>query len=325
MTVKELKSTPEGDNRSFSIPLLFHKASVRKARNGSEFLMVELGDRTGTFTANIFGKTQPFDAFAQFKPGSAVRVDGHIEFFNERFSPRILNALTVPDEELAKVMPDLVESCPENADALWQEILDYVEAISHPTLRRTVEIALEEHGERFRICPAAISMHHAYRCGLLEHTTHMARVAKAILPIYQEVDPDLAIAGIILHDMGKLFEYEGENAATKTRTGILQGHVVLGYRIARTAGMKAKLDTDLLERLEHIILSHQGELEWGAAAMAATPEAVFVSMVDNLDAKMGMVQRTLRNTADTEEFSERLAGLQAPLLITPPYPDTEAG
>jgi 3'-5' exoribonuclease len=86
----------------------------------------------------------------------------------------------------------------------------------------------------------------------------------------------------------------------------------------RKAGLKAKLDAERLERLEHIILSHQGEMEWGAAALAATPEAVFVSLIDNLDAKMGMVQRALRLAAEGEEFSERIPGLNAPLLLRKP-------
>ena len=90
--------------------------------------------------------------------------------------------------------------------------------------------------------------------------------------------------------------------------------MVLGYRIARKAAIQANLDPDRRERLEHIILSHQGEPEWGAAARAATPEAVFVSMIDNLDAKMGMVQHALRHTPEKETFSEYLPGLQAPLL-----------
>jgi 3'-5' exoribonuclease len=98
----------------------------------------------------------------------------------------------------------------------------------------------------------------------------------------------------------------------------LQGHVVLGYQLARKAGMKAKLLPDLLERLEHIILSHQGEPEWGAAVYAATPEAVFVSMIDNLDARMGMVQRALRQAVEGDEFSERLPGLNSALLTRPP-------
>ena len=157
-------------------------------------------------------------------------------------------------------------------------------------------------------------MHHAYRHGLLEHTTHMARACKALLPIYPEVDPDLAMAGVLLHDTGKAIEYEGTLATRKSRRGILHGHVVLGYQLARRAGIRAKLDPDRMERLEHIVLSHQGEPEWGAAIYAATPEAVFVSMIDNLDAKMGMVQRALRQAGAGDEFSERLPGLSSPLL-----------
>ena len=106
--------------------------------------------------------------------------------------------------------------------------------------------------------------------------------------------------------------------------GILQGHVVLGYQIVRKAALKARLDPDRLERLEHIVLSHQGEPAWGAAVYAATPEAVFVSMVDNLDARLGMVQRALRQAPENEPFSERLNGLNGPLLLTPlPPPAAE--
>ena len=94
--------------------------------------------------------------------------------------------------------------------------------------------------------------------------------------------------------------------------------MVLGYQLARKAAIKCKLDAERLERLEHIILSHQGEPQWGAAVYAATPEAVFVSMIDNLDAKMGMVQRALRQAGDGDEFSERLPGLNSPLLTRKP-------
>jgi 3'-5' exoribonuclease len=148
----------------------------------------------------------------------------------------------------------------------------------------------------------------------------MARASRALLPLYPEVDADLAMAGVLLHDVGKVIEYEGTLATQRSRKGILQGHVVLGYQLVRKAGLKAKLDADRLERLEHVILSHQGELEYGAAVLAATPEAVFVSMVDNLDARMGMVQRALRQAAAGEEFSEKLLGLNTALLTKKPAP-----
>ncbi|MFA5263381.1 MAG: HD domain-containing protein, partial [Opitutaceae bacterium] len=215
----------------------------------------------------------------------------------------------------AGLIENLVEVAPENPDDLWQELQRHIDAIPHDELRLTVRSVFEEIHANFLSSAAAISMHHAYRHGLLEHTVHMARACKALLPLYPEVDHSLAMAGILLHDAGKTIEYEGALATRRSRKGILQGHVVLGYQLARKAGLKAKLDPDRLERLEHIILSHQGEPEWGAAVYAATPEAVFVSMIDNLDAKMGMVQRALRQGQAGEEFSEKLPGLNAPLLI----------
>ncbi|OYV47701.1 MAG: hypothetical protein B7X06_02865 [Verrucomicrobia bacterium 21-51-4] len=175
---------------------------------------------------------------------------------------------------------------------------------------------MEDIGPAFKITAGAIAMHHAYRHGLMEHTVHMARAAKVLMPLYPQVYPDLTLSGILLHDIGKTLEYTQGRVAKKSQIGILQGHVVLGYRLTRSAAIRSKLEPELLERLEHIILSHQGELEWGAATLAATPEAVFVSMVDNLDAKMGMVQQALRVTPKTEAFSERIPGLQTTLLVS---------
>jgi 3'-5' exoribonuclease len=219
------------------------------------------------------------------------------------------------------LIENLVETAPEDAEALWKEFNGFAASIAHAELRSTVVHVIEEIGEPFRTAPAAVMVHHAYRHGLLEHTVHMARAARALLPLYTEVDPSMAMAGILLHDVGKAIEYEGALAAKKSRRGILQGHVVLGYQLVRRAAIKARLDPDRTERLEHIILSHQGRIEWGAAVLAATPEAVFVSMIDNLDARMGTVQRALRNSLAGEEFTEKLPGLDlSPLLVRRPAP-----
>jgi 3'-5' exoribonuclease len=226
----------------------------------------------------------------------------------------------VTEAELARpgLIDHLVEITPEDPAGLERELAAFIEGIGHPGLQVTVRNALEDLGGTFQTAPAASMMHHAYRHGLLEHTVRMARAAKALAPLYPEVNGDLAMAGILLHDSGKALEFEGTLAPKRTRRGLLQGHVVLGYQLVRKAGLKAKLDPEHLERLEHVILSHQGQLEWGAAVLAATPEAVFVSMIDNLDARMGMVQRAVRQAADGEEFSERIPGLDTQLLTRPP-------
>lgn len=318
LTVRDLKTLSSGD--TFSSVLLLRRLTTKTAKNGNPFLSVELGDKTGSFSLNVFGDSAAYELFTGFKEGGILRIEARVEFFQERLSPKLLRAEAISTDQLAgsPLLANLVETAPEDADALWTEFQQHIASIQHPELRATVQALFDEIGEQFRIAPAAVAMHHAYRHGLLEHTVHMARAAKALLPLYPEVDADLAMAGVLVHDTGKVIEYQGDLVTSKSRKGILQGHVVLGYQLVRKAGIKSKLNADLLERLEHIVLSHQGELEWGAAVIAATPEAVFVAKVDDLDAKMGMVQRLLRQAGENDQFSDRHLGLNAQLLLSKP-------
>ena len=320
-TVRDLKTSgTEANGRPFASLLLVKKITSKTASNGNPFYSVDLGDRTGSFGCTIFSDSPAFDIIKTGGEGAVVRIEGKIDYYQGRLSPKIARADALSEEQLndSSLLETLVEVAPENPVALWAEFETFIEAIGHADLRATVRAVFDDIGTNFQCAPAAVAMHHAYRHGLLEHTTHMARACRALLPLYPEVHADLAMAGILLHDTGKVIEYEGTLAIKRSRRGILQGHVVLGYQLARKAGMKTRLAPDLLERLEHIILSHQGEPEWGAAVYAATPEAVFVSMIDNLDAKMGMVQRALRQAGETDEFSERLPGLSSPLLTKKP-------
>ena len=319
-TIRELKQLDPEKAVPFRGVFLLRRKTSKTARNGNTFLSLELGDSGGSFTTTCFNDSAVFATVEALPEGSILRVSGKTDYFQDRFSPKLqaAEAIDAATAEAEGLLARLVELPPETEDALWAMLEEAVAAIGHSALRETVERVFQERGDAFRKAPAAISMHHAYRHGLLEHTVHMAKACRALLPLYPEVDPDLAIAGTLLHDVGKLDEYEGDFSARVSRIGTLQGHVVLGFRTARKAALQAKLNEDLTERLEHVVLSHQGEKEWGAAAMAATPEAAFVSMVDNLDAKMGMVQRVLRNTPEGDSFSEFLPGLQTRVLVRPP-------
>jgi 3'-5' exoribonuclease len=321
-SVREIKALDRNGADTFASVLLVRRVTAKTAKNGNAFLSVELGDKTGSFSVNVWGDSPAFELFSASKEGGVARVEAKVDYYNGTFSPKLLRAEALSADQLAgsAAMANLVETAPEDGEALWAEFQQHVAAIRHPEIRATVQAVFDDIGEPFRTAPAAVSMHHAYRHGLLEHTVHMARAARALLPLYPEVDHDLALAGVLVHDTGKVIEYQGDLVTTRSRRGLLQGHVVLGYQLVRKAGMKAKLASDLLERLEHIVLSHQGELEWGAAVLAATPEAVFVAKVDDLDAKMGMVQRLLRQGGDnpTEDFSEKHFGLNTQLLLRKP-------
>lgn len=318
VTVSELRKVPPGN--LFRGVFVLKKISTRVARTGASFFSLEFGDRTGTFSCTVFSDHTLAGALREAREGAVVRVEGVTELYQGRFSPKLEDFSTVDEAEVERNgwAEMLTEVSPENFDALCAELEEHIEAIPYEPLRRTTRAALADVGDVFKNSPAAISMHHAYRHGLLEHSCHLARVARALLPLYPQIDPSLAIAGALLHDIGKTVEYSQGLATHRTRAGTLNGHVVLGYRCVRKNGLKNKLAPDVLERLEHIILSHQGKLEWGAAALAATPEAIFISMIDNLDAKMGMVQAALRDTPSGEEFSVYFAGLESQVLVTPP-------
>lgn len=317
-TVSELKQLPKDQKTPFEAVVVLRKSQIKKARNDSEFLMVELGDKSGIFHVVCFGNSSHYPLFLNAREGTIFRVQGTTDYYQNRFSPAISNIEKVHESEITRYLDHLVECSPIPIDELWKELQAFIGQIGNDALRDTVSHAIGDLESSFKTIPGAISMHHAYRAGLMEHTVRMARACVALLPLYPEVDPDLALAGTLLHDLGKALEYTGDLATTKSALGHLHGHVVLGYRQVRRAALKATLPEALLDRLEHIILSHQGELEWGAATKAATPEAVFVSMVDNLDAKMGMVQYALRSTPPKQDFSEFVPGLGAPLLVKPP-------
>jgi len=317
LTIAQLRELPSSEGQFFESVLLVRRITTKTARNGNAFFSVELGDRTGSLSIVVFPDTPTHAFFQRIREGTAIHVQGQTDYYQDRLSPRLAHVSEIPAEELTRgrLLDSLVETCPEDLTVLRREFAELVARISHAGLRQTVEFVFEELGERFFAAPAAISMHHAYRGGLLEHTVHVARAAAALLPLYPEVNADLAIAGALVHDVGKTVEYSADLVPHRTRRGILQGHVVLGYQLVRKSGMRAKLDADRLERLEHIVLSHQGQLEWGAAALAATPEAVFVSMIDNLDAKLGMAQNALRQAGGPEGFSDFLPGMGTAMLV----------
>jgi 3'-5' exoribonuclease len=313
----ELKTIPEGQTVVFKSIVVVKKIERRNAKNGSEFLRIEVGDKFSSFSFTNFSSSSTFNFFQAGTPGDIIFIEGMSRYYQGTFSPDILSARRLSDKEIqvGNWYAQLEQTTAEDPQDLKAELYTYVESIQNPQLKNTVHAVFEELGDKFFTSVAAKSMHHAYKSGLLEHTVHVTRAGVALLKIYTDIPSDLTLAGMLLHDVGKVDEYEGDLAISRTRLGNLQGHIILGYRIVRRAGIKNELDPNWLERLEHIILSHQGQLEYGAAVLAATPEAIFVSLVDNLDAKMGMVTHLLNSTPESQIFSERFLGLETQMLV----------
>ncbi len=209
--------------------------------------------------------------------------NGQIQFIAEQVKP-----VDVDEGELAALLP----STTFDIDTMFQEVRSILGTIGHPALKTLADtyLADEELMAAFRRCPAAVSVHHAFIGGLLEHTLQLLKLADATLPLYPKLSRDMVIMGLFLHDMGKTVELKWEKGFDYTTEGNLIGHVVRGAiwlpvkaSIAAKAGQR--ISPDVLRALQHIILSHHGIPEHGAVKLPATPEAIFVAMLDNLDAK----------------------------------------
>jgi 3'-5' exoribonuclease len=303
----------------FSIVVELKAVEVKLAKNNSEYMSVTVGDKTGSFSCKIFGGSSLYNFFKAVEPGSIILLEGISKDYRNVFSPDITLARILTDAEIANgnYARKVTVCANEGVEALKTELQRMISTISDGNLRRTVVDVIADLGEDFCERAAGIAMHHSYKNGLLEHTVHVARAGLALLGLYPFVDRDIALAGLILHDVGKTLEYTGDPVPQKTKVGILHGHLVIGYRLLRKFALQNRLDGEVLERLEHILLSHHTEPDFGAVVRPATPEAVFVALVDNLDAKMGMVEQLLQLTPQRNVFSDFHRGLDARLLVLP--------
>ncbi len=326
LSVQALKKLENGS--TFEIIAVVRRIAKKTSKVGSLFYQIEVGDAIDSFSFNCFDGNPGFKFFQKVpvKCPQIVKLQGIIDFYGDKLSPRIKTIEDIIGDDYKVWLDKLVERPDETLDGLKADLDTCVQQIQYKALRATVLQVFKDLGSGFFDSVAAVSMHHAYIHGLLEHTVHVAKVTQKMLELYPEVNADLAIAGALLHDVGKVLEYHYSaiEGIDRTPVGRLQGHVVLGYRLVRSAALRQKLHPAWLERLEHIILSHQGEPEWGAAVYAATPEAVLVGLADNLDAKMAMVHHQLKKALPEQIFSDFVVGLQSKVMTqTLPDPDKE--
>ncbi|MFB0525268.1 MAG: 3'-5' exoribonuclease YhaM family protein, partial [Phycisphaerae bacterium] len=217
-------------------------------------------------------------------------------------------------------LEDFLARTDKDTDKMFEEIKKLVGRIKNPQLKALVEefLADAELMERFRNAPAAVKIHHDYLGGLLEHTHNMLRVAVAILPLYPQVQPDLVLAGIFLHDMGKTEELSYDMAFSYTDSGQLIGHITQTLLMVnkKADALKARdvqIDQEILDALGHIILSHHGEYEFGSPKLPATPEAFMVYYIDDLDAKVCQVTTAIENEPGDADWTAWKNALQTRL------------
>ena len=287
--------------------LLVRSATERKDVRGNSYVDINLADRTGEINGKIWnwdGK-KPVPA-----AGSVIKVSGPVQEYNSRLQFRIENWRQAEENDPVD-MNSLVPSAPRSSDEMRKEIMETVRSLKSEKLRKLTEQMLADTGERLDWFPAAQRMHHAEYGGLLHHTTDMLRLGKGVLEVYPWLNRDVLLAGIIIHDLGKTDELKSDrsgNVTDYTRDGQLLGHLVRGITNLREAARKAGVDGETLVLMEHMLLSHHGEPEYGSPKPPMFPEAEALHWIDIMDARMNTM-KTASDKTPEGAFSEKIAGL----------------
>jgi len=303
----------------------------RSAKNGTSFFRTTFADNTTAVCANIFEDRPSFRHLAtqDWKIGdhfkAAGRVSAHPQYGRQIEIARI-RPVEPRDAEEGYSPDNLMERAPVDLEVFWAEVQSAIAALEPEPLRKTIAGMFEEHGGAFRRAAAAKQAHHAYMGGLLQHTVMMLREASALmaLPDFPRLNRSLVIAGILLHDMGKIAELEPYPRSEYTEEGSLLGHTQIVLQWIDAHALKCGFSGPLLTHLRHIVLTHHGEHEFGAAILPQTAEALLVHIVDNLDAKMNMVSAALAKIPKNGVTTEKLWALDNRTFRSPP-PESTGG
>lgn len=304
------------------------RKDVREDRRGMAFIDVELADRSGSIGAKVWADSEALEA--EFEAHDFVAFRGRVQEYRERLQLVIERCRRATEDDRAHGFDEalLVPSTREDIDDLQRRLERILaERVERPVLRRLAAETLAAYGERLRVHPAAKSMHHAYRGGLLEHVVSMAELAVHVAEHYRTLDLDLLLVGVLFHDLGKLAELGAMPVNDYTLEGRLVGHVVLGRDLLRErcAAIPGFPDELRLE-LEHLVLSHQGKREFASPVEPATPEALVLHFIDDLDSKLN---HFLREPATGLSWHRGLGrhiwrrGEDAPAAAVPPSPAAE--
>nr|HID12660.1 HD domain-containing protein [Anaerolineae bacterium] len=288
-------------DRALSFFLVRHKQlEPFRDRTRGEFLTLVLADRTGDILARVW---EDGPAVAEtFEQGQVVKVLGEVEEYLGRWQLIVQKIRPAKPEEYD--LADMLPATERDVGEMLATVRAAMEEIENPHLRALVAYFFEdeEFVARFSRAPAARRIHHAYLGGLLEHTVEVVTLCRALLEVYPQIHRDLLLTGALLHDVGKVAEFEYETDITYSDEGRLLGHIVMSDRLV-SDGIATLPDfpAELALRLRHMILSHHGRYEWGSPRRPKTLEAVALHHVENLDAQVNRFHRILASRREPEK------------------------
>lgn len=286
-------------NKLITTSFLVHSKEIRQKKSGELYLSLLLADRTGELDAKMWDNVA--EVIESFDRDDFVRVKGLVQVFHNRPQMTIHKMRRMDDSEID--FGDYFPSSLRDQGEMWTELRGIVAGLTNAHLKGLLEAVLddEEIAGRYRRAPAAKHIHHAFLGGLIEHVLSVCAMAQLAAQHYTYVDRDLLLTGVILHDLGKIYELNYERGFSYSDEGQLLGHINIGVRIV---GDKLRGLPDFPPALrmlvEHMILSHHGKLEFGSPKLPQFPEALLLHYLDDMDSKMECMRALIASDRQLE-------------------------
>jgi len=294
-------------------------------RTGKPYLKCLIADKTGRLPARMWNASE--ELVNQLPTDGFVRLEGQTQPYQGQLQVIIQNIVgAIPTDE---DLPHLLPSTEHDVEQMFDEVCGIMRSLTSPSMKALAEAYLQDERlmDAFKQAPAAVMLHHAWLGGLLEHTLALLRLAETMLPHYPQLNRDLVLMGLFIHDLGKCAELQWREGFSYTDDGQLIGHIARGVIWLETKAAVCRksghpVPQEALMVLQHMILSHHGRPEFGAAKLPSTPEALFVSLLDNLEAKMNMaISPTRGRELPTGElhgnFTDKIWALENTRLYRP--------
>src|SRR6202046_1865015 len=302
------------ENKIITSTFVVVSKQVKPKKTGEPYLALILGDRTGQVEAKMWDNVE--DAIDAFEQDDFLKVKGLLNKYKSRFQITVHKLRRLGDSEID--FSDYLPKTTKDIGDLWQTLAAFVATFRNPHLKSLVEAFMgdPEIAEAYRNAPAAKTLHHAYIGGLLDHVVSLCRSCDLMCRNYPKINRDLLPTGAILHDIGKIHELTYNRSFSYTTRGQLLGHMVielemLHAKIAQVPGFPDELKT----LIEHLIISHHGQYEFGSPKLPMFPEALLLHYMDDLDSKMEAMRAHFEREADLESpWTSYNASLGRPLL-----------
>lgn len=279
---------------------------VRGTTNsGSPYLSLVLQDSTKAIESKLWDVKPELEK--QLEVGKVYDFDIEVIKYKNNLQAKVLKVLPIPQSEID--MEDFVFKSPVSKDALRSSIQEGINLISNTKIAQIVSAALNYYASDFYDYPAAARIHHNFIGGLATHTSGMIKVAAALCSIYPSLDRDYLLAGVIIHDLGKIEELSSPVVTEYTKEGKLLGHIsIMDARLLQIGKEIGLEDSEELLLLRHMVLSHHGQYEYGSPVRPETMEAEILNLIDNIDARINTIDKALSEVKEGE-FTQKIFAL----------------